>query len=857
LEKRHDPQTRTESKTQLMEQIHHSLHAGDYSRALDLLRSTTAEFPNDAQLSELEKLAQDGVRRNAEANRLITKSQELFAQGKSDEAIQLLREAYDLDKSNSLARAILANALVEHGQSIIETDWLKAETLANQALALNPAHPTAKTIRSRVVEQKKTSSVEDWVWQARKLQSSGDLFAALAWVAEGLAVHPHDPKLHRIQDEIQRDQSARRRQARRRDVEDLRRMEPEIDGAADVAAQQALGERIQTVAARYWTDGEILSLANGLLHRLGLAPESSTASPRGPGAPVIFHVPRPGPPKPSRADTSPIATSPVPPGEVEKTMVAPSPVPPRVVPPDPTTPSEPPLRSPQAATVPSSEPSAPVAKIASRASQAKQRPGSNFATLVLLSAAAIILAAATFFFARKHHAPPGATSTAAAPSASAPRASAPAEFSPAPNVAAPPPAPPEPSPPDLPVSSDTGKITPHDQPPAASTHQVGTLLVAAGQDGARVFLNGKLQPQLTEAGQLRLPNLELKDYVVQVSKSGFQDPPPQTVRVRKGEEAKLVFNLEPQPHLASLSIQGGDPGTTVLLDQTLVGTIPPDGRLLVSTINPGNHTVELRKERFQPRQFKKSFVAGETIALAAGDAALEAAPAELKITFTPADAKVAISKGELPTMVSSGVPLNLAAGTYTLTARTGDGFTRLSRFELIGGQSKTLDLSLAPNGMSKWDDPGSWKQEGDSFLRKGGGFVLYEVVPASGTFAFSAMLTKGHLLQWVLNYTDAKNYVLLQMDENTFYRTVIRNGEKTDEIKVPDKGDKKHFRVLRVRVSATELVHQIRHGDVWTVLDRWTEPGANLSRGKFGFYIPGDDQVALASFAHYADLNIR
>jgi hypothetical protein len=39
-------------------------------------------------------------------------------------------------------------------------------------------------------------------------ESSGDQFAALAWVAEGLAVHPHDPKLLQIQDEIQRDQDA-------------------------------------------------------------------------------------------------------------------------------------------------------------------------------------------------------------------------------------------------------------------------------------------------------------------------------------------------------------------------------------------------------------------------------------------------------------------------------------------------------------------------------------------------------------------------------------------------------------------------------------------------------------------------
>jgi hypothetical protein len=391
----------------------------------------------------------------------------------------------------------------------------------------------------------------------------------------------------------------------------------------------------------------------------------------------------------------------------------------------------------------------------------------------------------------------------------------------------------------------------------APSQNRGTLLVVAGQDNAKVFLNGKLQRQLTRAGQLRLPNLELKDYVVQVSENGFQDPPQQKIRVRAGEEAKLVFNLQPQPRLAWLTIRGGTPGSAVLVDQTPVGSIQPDGTLAVSSVNPGEHTVELRKERFAPRQFKKHFVAGETVSLTAADVALEAASGELKITFSPVDANIAIVKGDLLKMVSSGVPLNLAAGTYTLTARTSDRFTRSATVEVVAGQSKSLNLSLAPSGMSKWDDPGAWKREGDSFIRRGGEFVLYGDVPTSGTFAFSAMLAKGRLLQWVFNYADSKNYVLFQMDDKDFYRSVIHNGEKTDEIIVPHKGDKKSFHTIQVRVSPSEIVHEIKQGDRWIVVDRWTQPGTNLSLGKFGFYIPGNDQVALSSFAHYSDLNIR
>jgi hypothetical protein len=381
--------------------------------------------------------------------------------------------------------------------------------------------------------------------------------------------------------------------------------------------------------------------------------------------------------------------------------------------------------------------------------------------------------------------------------------------------------------------------------------------VVTGQEKAKVFLNGTLQQQLTEGGQLRIPNLELKEYVVRVSKAGFQEVPEQKIRLRKGEPGKLTFNLQPIPRPASLNIQGGVPGATVLIDQTPVGTVRPDGTLTVATVNPGDHIIELRKDRFKPKQIKRSFVAGAAVSLAAAEAALDAAPGELKITFTPADAQVTLGKaGETAAKVNSGSTLSLPAGSYTLTAKIAD-LTRSSTVEVTAGQSKNLDLSLGPSGMSKWDNPAGWKQEKGSFVHKGGDFVLFGVTPTSGTFIFSAMLSKGHRLQWVLNCIDANNYVLFQMDENNFYRTVVRNGQKGDETKVPHKVDKKSFRTLQIRVRPNEITHQIRQGDNWVVLDRWTQTGSNLSLGKFGFLIPGNDQVALSSFGHYVDLDAR
>jgi eukaryotic-like serine/threonine-protein kinase len=960
LQKRRDQQIRIESKARLVDQVDTCLHSSDYARALDLLQAAGDEFPNDSELTELGKLAEDGVKRKAEAQRLMSEGQDLCARQKAADGIKLLREAYELDENNPISRAVLANALAEQAHSTVESDWREAEKLARDALDLNPGHPMAKTIRTLILDKKRETFIAECVSRARKLQAAGDLAGALSRIEEGLSVYPREPRLIQIQETVQRDLQIQRRQTRRRDLEQLRGMQGEIDAATDAASKEALGERLRAVTDKYANDTEVLSVANELLRSLGLpevSQKSSPGSPESQSPTLTSHTPAA-----ILSGSSPTLTSNAP---GSRAPVAPTPVA-----------AAPPPPAPAKIVTSSAAPAAPATKAKSPSSNLKRpaKPPRRSTTLVLFSAVAIVLVAAIFLLGRRHHAPPVTPTPEVAPSASTP---------------VPTTLPPEPALPVLKLSSDsgTGKVRFDDQSLAelrdgqwtldkisAGEHKlkvdgpqggasftfsseagglpivkgaivsrgalalvisgnanrlhvyssdsstkisldgqpsvnvpedgldfpsisdgvhefavsgggehspyqykldvdsgaaptlnafleygqnVGTLVVVAGQDKAKVFLNGKLQPQLTENGQLLIPNLESKDYVVRVSKNGFQDAPEQKVRVRKNEQGRLVFNLQPVPRFASLTIQGGIPGATVLIDQSPVGAVQPDGTLTVATVNPGDHIVELRKDRFKAKQIKRSFAAGATVSLAAADAALETAPGELRVAFTPADAQVTLAKaGETPIKVSNGTSLSLAPGSYTLTAKIAD-FTRSSTVEVTAGQSRTLDLSLGPSGMSKWDDSSSWKQEKGAYIHKGGDFVMYTVSPTSGTFLFSAMLAKGHRLQWVLNCIDANNYVLFQIDENNFYRTVVHNGQKGNETKIPHKGDKKSFQTLQIRVGANEITHQIKQGENWVVLDHWTQAGSNLNLGRFGFYIPGNDQVALANFGHYVDLNTR
>ena len=950
LQKRRDQQNRIESRTRLIEQIDSRLHASDFDHAFELLKDASREFPNDQELEELEKHAHQGVERKQQAQRLMAEGQQLCSQQKTLEGTQLLRQAYELNENDTLAKAVLANALVEQAQALVETDWHAAEKVAKEATDLNPSHPMAKTLRTLIQDQKREAFVGDCVSEARKLETSGDLGAALSRVEEGLSIYPREIRLVQIRDAVERDLQSQRRQTRRRDLEELRRLDSQADSASDPDTRRTLGARARALADKYAEDGEFLSTANGLLKKLNLPGVTGKTGSAGETSAATL----------SFAGSAPFA--PAPPHAAQ-------PAAPAIVPP----PAVPPLDRPQPVTAqPAAKPArSTVPTPAQNKIQAPPGTALNRKWIVVASAA-ILLAVGVLFFRFRHREPPQPAVVETAP--------------PPPPAVQPEPVQPGPVLPGLKLSSDatSGKVSLDDQPStdleaaqwsldklppgdhrltfespsgsfeaaftasagappvitspitakrvlavlvssmgdhlhvyssdnsvklsldgqpsvavsgdgvdlssvAPGSHEltvnrgseeyklaveaapapaltafvesgqnVGTLVVVTDQDKATVFLNGKALTQQTQAGQLRIANLEPKDYVVRVVKPGFQDVADQHIHIRKGQQARAVFGLLPIPHLAQLIIQGGPAGATILIDQASAGTLQSDGTLHLSSVSPGDHTVEIHKDRFKPRQLKRHFVAGMPVILTAADLSLESAPSELRINYTPADAQVSVFKqGEAPVKAVSGTPLPLAPGEYILAVRMSDGFVRTANVEVAAGQTRTLDLSLAPSGMNKWDGPAPWRQENGVYIRKGGDYILYNLAPASGTFVFSAMLNKGHRLEWVVNYTDPNNYDLFQIDDNNFYRSDIRNGQKVSDVKVPHKSEKKSFRTLEVRVTATEIVHQIKEGDHWTVLDRWSQPGTNLSSGRFGFYLPGGDQISLASFGHYLDLNLH
>ncbi len=394
---------------------------------------------------------------------------------------------------------------------------------------------------------------------------------------------------------------------------------------------------------------------------------------------------------------------------------------------------------------------------------------------------------------------------------------------------------------------------------------IGTLIVSTAEDNVRVFVNGKEYPRKTQRGQLRIPTLG--SVSVRVTKDGYEVTAPQTAEVKKGSEVRVEFKMQPVPQVAALQIREATPGAEVLLDQKLLGVVGDDGSFAANSVPPGDHTIELRKDQFLPRRLQRQFVAGHAVAVQGADAALTAAIGTVKLNRTPADAQVVYRRGdETQSHELRGNQTDLPAGSYVFTARAPGYTDKTERLQVSPGETASLQLALAkvvvvaapppPKsfGMADFEDANAWSKQGDLWVHKGEGVVPFKL-PTNGTFTFTVRLLhggslfRGGRIRWAVQYVDAKNYDLFELDRKVLSSKVIEGGKTYDRGKFEHGlNDKEMSYTVQVDVSPGQLVHRLKNGDNWLVLDTWKEPGRKFNEGKFVFLTQGGDQIGLSDF---------
>lgn len=343
-----------------------------------------------------------------------------------------------------------------------------------------------------------------------------------------------------------------------------------------------------------------------------------------------------------------------------------------------------------------------------------------------------------------------------------------------------------------------------DKPGPPAPGDYGAVLVVTGEDDVHVFINNREQPKHTARGQLRVPVMPGR-VSVRVSKDGFNAPPAQTVSVVKGADARVEFKMQK-------------------IEMTKIAPIAPPAPV--------------------------------TPAVTTGTVHISRSTGGATTTYKrDNDAQV---------HTLSGSQVDLAPGNYIFTSHAPGYVDRTEHVQLAAGGQVFIDLTLASarantapapkaGGMADWEDPSGWTRDGDAWVHKGGNFVAYKL-PAKGTFTFTVQLLKGGNLfrgghiRWFADYVDPKNYGLFEIDKKTFWAKSVTNGKSKDREKTQHGLENQKAFTIQVDVAPEHVVTRLKNGDTWITLDSWTEAGRNFSEGKFGFYIPGNDEIGITEF---------
>lgn len=395
----------------------------------------------------------------------------------------------------------------------------------------------------------------------------------------------------------------------------------------------------------------------------------------------------------------------------------------------------------------------------------------------------------------------------------------------------------------------------------------GSLLISTGgEDDVVAFLNNRPARVKSKNGQMRLPGIPVGNYTVRVQKEGYTADPPQTIVIAKGQEARMEFKVKIIPKLATLRVRGAAAGTQVLLDGNMLGAVPASGTMEYTQVQPGEHVVELRRDRMAPKRNPRQFRAGEAVELSGADVTLAAAGGNLKFNVSPASAQLTV-KGPgdaAPRAVSAGSTLPVNEGTYVITGKATNYAERTVTVVVAAGETKTVDMTLTEQkqaqkqqpqqpqrrtgGMADFDEPGQWVPEGGWYQRKGGGVVTYGITPTQGTFSFNISKIKGGRVQWGVDVQDPRNYVQFQIDRKNFVRREIINGKDRNEFKVEHRlPDTKNYSV-QVEITGNTVKTYLLEGSEWKAIDSWSTNSRNLTQGKFAIVIPGSDVFGLSNF---------
>jgi eukaryotic-like serine/threonine-protein kinase len=216
VRRRRDDQYREETKARLVEEIDRLMTSGEYSKADQAAADALDQFPEDAELSRLRKLAQNAEAKSRHALSLYEEARRLSADRNDLAAIVKLRDAMQLDEKNSAIRVALQGALVEYARGIASNNWREAAGFVEEALQIDDSDPVAKSLLAMIEDNKRRQLVDQYLSEARDLQGAGNLEAALEKARQGCEEHPAEIRLAQLHSRLSQAVERKRAETNRR-----------------------------------------------------------------------------------------------------------------------------------------------------------------------------------------------------------------------------------------------------------------------------------------------------------------------------------------------------------------------------------------------------------------------------------------------------------------------------------------------------------------------------------------------------------------------------------------------------------------------------------------------------------------
>jgi hypothetical protein len=339
--------------------------------------------------------------------------------------------------------------------------------------------------------------------------------------------------------------------------------------------------------------------------------------------------------------------------------------------------------------------------------------------------------------------------------------------------------------------------------------------------------------------------------------------PSLSVFVRSGVHTGMIVVDVPGPDGAEVVIDGGPKGFT-------------KNGIIRRNVEPGTHSIRVTREGYleghregivvQKGGFVRVAIFLTSPIVPRPSQSIDKLPTptgKLMLEVSPSSAKVKYQRiGEAAWHEAASNELVLEIGSYLIAASAPEYADKTESVTVEPGPAKTAPFTLqkvipkppppeASMDAKDWSKP--WSKAGGWFARSGGDFVLYNTTPAIGVFHFTAQPKKSFLgggkARWVLNYLDDRNYILFELDKN-YSRGVFRDGKRIGRPVKKNIGAAADYFNIELAVTPKRIAVKLLLGDKSSdVLDEWEPSDADLTKGHFGFYLPGETQMLLANFS--------